>query len=583
FVPNYDNFATALHPEDRNRVLEAVQQSVESALPFLEEYRIIRPDGSERVIHSIAKVDRDEQDRPVRMVGSAIDITQRKQDEAELLESEERFRFLAESLADTVYEFDSIGKFTYVNEAGVRILGYSKDELLGNIQARDTFSKEEHARSRKDIGEIFKGKTIIAERKFIRKDGTTFIGEIHSGPIYKGKDVIGVRGVLRDITARKEMEAHLQQSQKMEAIGTLAGGVAHQFNNALTGITGSLDLLELDLSDKVSVTSHIEQMRNASTRMVNLTNQLLAYARGGKYQAKIVSFSGFISDTLLLVAHKIKSSIYLETDLPHDILSVKADLTQMQMVISAIIINAAEAIEDKGRIRVTCRNEKITNETGEKFPKLKQGQYVRLTIEDDGCGMDEETRKYIFEPFFTTKIQGRGLGLAAAYGVLKNHDGLISVESELGKGTIVTIYLPGIKKLKMEKEEPVKELIKGTGTILLIEDEEEVMNVYRDLLERLGYHVLCAKTGQEAIYIAKTFDKDIDIAFLDIVLPDMGGGEIYPRLKKTRPKMKVIVCSGYSIDGPAQEILDAGAHSFIKKPFDLKMLSEKLSEVLEKN
>ena len=282
-----------------------------------------------------------------------------------------------------------------------------------------------------------------------------------------------------------------------------------------------------------------------------------------------------------MIMHTIDPAIQIDTDISRDIFNIKADITQMQMVLSAILSNASEAIKGEGRIRITCKNEMITDERAKDFPGLKPGPYVNLKIEDDGKGMDEETKGRIFEPFFTNKFQGRGLGMAAAYGIIKNHDGWISVDSELGKRTTVRIFLPAtearVKELKKPKIEPAK----GTGTILVIEDEKMVMDATRALLERLGYHVLGAKTGNEAINIVKTFDGDIDLAILDIVLPDMNGKSIYPRIMEARPNLKVLVCSGYSIDGPAQEILNAGAQDFIQKPFNMAKLSEKLKEVLE--
>jgi len=553
-------------PQDRSRKVEV---------------EIYCKDGSTIWTEIEANFIYDDDSQPQSIIGVARGITERKHAEEALQESEKRFRLLTEFLVDTVYEFDPKGKFTYVNEAGVRMLGYSKDELLGNIQVRDTISKEDYARSKEAIGEIFKGKTIFAERTLIRKDGTTFIGEIHSGPINKGKDVIGVRGVLRDITDRKEMEAHLLQSHKMEAISALAGGIAHQFNNALFAITCNIDLLEMDFPDDEKVANYAKGMKVSTGRMTKLAAQLLAYARDGKYEVKTISLNDFVKETLPLVKYNIDSTINMDTNLPRDILKVKVDLTQMQMVLSAVLTNASEAMEGKGRIQVTCKNELVTDGTTERFPGLKPGNYAYLSITDNGKGMDEETRNRIFEPFFTTKFEGRGLGMAAAYGIVKNHDGWISVDSELGQGTIVKIYLPAVETPVKKDAKPKTEWIKGEGSILVIDDEETVMSVTRAMLEKMGYRVLEAKTGQEAIDIVKTFDGDIVLAMLDIFLPGMGGESIYPLLMKACPNLKVIVFSGYSIDVPAQKILDAGAEDFIQKPFTMTELSNKLKKILE--
>jgi len=254
----------------------------------------------------------------------------------------------------------------------------------------------------------------------------------------------------------------------------------------------------------------------------------------------------------------------------------------MQMVLSAILANANEAIEDEGLIRITAGNKDLDEDFTKQHPGLKPGSYVCLTIEDDGEGMDEETKDGIFEPFFTTKFQGRGMGMAAVYGIIKSHDGWIYVDSERGKGTVVRIYLPAIEaKEEVKKEVEKVEIAMGEGTILVIEDEELLVDLFRQILERLGYRVLLAETGKEAVELAKTFDGQIDLALLDIKLPDMDGGRVYPLIMEARPDLKVIVCSGYSIHGPAQDIIDAGAEGFIQKPFSIAPFAEKLKEVLE--
>jgi signal transduction histidine kinase len=255
----------------------------------------------------------------------------------------------------------------------------------------------------------------------------------------------------KEIAERKRAEAEkikltvqLQQIQKLEAIATLAGGIAHQFNNAISVIVGNIELLCFEKPEIEKNNTILDPIRHSANRMTQLTDQLLAYARGGKFQVEEISIGDFISSTLPLIQYNIKSTVGVKTDIPHDILRIKADLTQMQMVMSAIISNASEAIDCTGCIRITVRNIEITAENSKDFGGLKPGPYICLKIEDDGEGMDEETRKRVFEPFFSTKFTGRGLGMAAAYGIIKNHDGWISISSELGKGTTVFFYLPAI-------------------------------------------------------------------------------------------------------------------------------------------
>ncbi|MDL1963223.1 MAG: response regulator [Deltaproteobacteria bacterium] len=520
-----------------------------------------------------------------RALGEMKIYRKSKQAEDALRESEERYRVLFETAKDAIFVSDETGRFVDVNQAACEFLGYSREELLklgpkeidADPTGYDAFIKVRNGLTDKLTFEINQ----------IKKDGTHLPVEI-TGSFFNEKGKQRALAIARDITERKKteeekkkLEARLHRAQKMEAIGKLAGGIAHRFNNALCVITGNLDLFEMNFPGNEKVTDYTREMKDSIRRMTRLTAQLLAYARGGKYQAKTISLRDFVRDTLLLVKHTIDSAISVDTDLPPRVCNVKADLTQMQMALSAVLINAAEAMDGKGQIRIACRNTMITDETAVDFPELKPGNYISLTITDDGKGMDEETRKRIFEPFFTTRFEGRGLGMAAAYGIVKNHDGWISVDSELGKGTIVKIYLPAVEAIVKEHSKPKTEPIKGRGTILIIEDEEMVMEMTRKILEMLGYSVLKAKTGQEAINVAKTFDDDIDLAMLDILLPDMSGNAIYPFLMKARPDLKVIVCSGYSADGPAQEILNAGAEDFIQKPFSISKLSEKLKKTLE--
>ncbi len=528
------------------------------------------------VLLSSTPIDPDDWSRGVTF--TALDITSRKQAEAFLRESEERYSSLFKNNHSVMLLIDpETADIVDVNSAACDFYGWRKEELASKkITDINTLTKEEV------FDELAKAK--LEKRNYFLFRHRLANGEIRNVEVYSGP--IKVRGkqllysIVHDITERERLEAQLFQSQKMEAIAALAGGIAHQFNNALYAIVGSIELLECDLADQANVAAYTDQMKNATARMAQLTKQLLAYARGGKYQPRVISLSDFVRDTLPLIAYTLKPHAFVETDLPHDIMNVNADLTQIQMVLSAILTNASEAIEDRGRIRITCRNKVITDDIAVGSPGLKPGVYVSLKIVDDGKGMDEATKARVFEPFFSTKFQGRGLGMAAVYGIVKNHDGWIAVDSALNRGTTVRIYLPAVDTAVKALKESKSKQVKSTGTILYIEDEQIVLDVGQAVLERLGYHVLVAKTGKEAVRIAKAFKDEIDLAILDIVIPDMGAKDIYFQIREARPNIKVIVCSGYSIDGPAQEIIDAGAHGFIQKPFSIEHLMDKLNKVL---
>jgi two-component system cell cycle sensor histidine kinase/response regulator CckA len=407
-------------------------------------------------------------------------------------------------------------------------------------------------------------------------------GEVECDDTGKPASIVGTA---QDMTEIRRLQAQLQEAQKVEAISTLAGGIAHQFNNALTPIIGNIDLLQMKYGEDEGIMKTLKRMKSSALHMSHLTSQLLAYARGGKYHSRTISLNDFVEDALPLIEPILNPDVHIETDLPVHTAAVEIDPAQMQMVLSAIIANSNDAIEGEGRIRVLVSDVELDDAFVTAHPELSPGTYACLTVEDDGRGMDEETRNRIFEPFFTTHFFGRGLGMAAVYGIVANHGGSITVDSELGKGTTVRVYLPAsgpgdTGQEPKAAEQPGADLTSGGGTILVIEDEAPVLEINREIIERLGYGVLVATTGKEAVDIAKSFDGIIDLALLDIKLPDMMGNQVYPLIMNARPEMKVLVCSGYSIDGPVQEILNAGAQGFVQKPFSASTLAKRLREVL---
>jgi PAS domain S-box-containing protein len=571
-----------LASENRKRVVEMLKQG------SVHNLEVHLRNKSGEMIHGLFSADIITIEGRPCLLTVVEDITERKQTEKALKESEERYRAIFENAPVGITLTSMDGRFLTVNRAILNMSGYSSDE----IQKQPLSVLYIDTEARKMLLDIVnrKGVAFNFPAQFKRKDGTIIDTLLTTTKVHQtgGDEVfqsicIDVSEQIKVEKEKEDLKTRLEQTRRMDAITTLAGGIAHQFNNALSTIIGNLELLSMDLPDNERISRYADPVKHSVYRMAHLNDQLLAYARGGKYHPQIITPNDFIRDTIPLIQHTIRPSVFIETDLPGNIPSIKADLTQIQMVLSALLSNASEAIEDKGRIRITCRKEDITNEIVKISPELRPGPYVHLIIADDGKGMDEKTRNRVFEPFFSTKLYGRGLGMAAVYGIIQNHDGHITIESEDGRGTKVHVYLPAVEGNQQEQDEKESrdKRVKGLGTMLIIEDEETVMDVSHAMLERLGYHVLTAMTGQEAIDITRAYDGSIDLVILDIMLPDMDGKAVYSMITENRPDVKVILCSGYSCDGPAQEILDVGAHAFIQKPFSMRILAEKVREVLE--
>jgi signal transduction histidine kinase/CheY-like chemotaxis protein len=380
---------------------------------------------------------------------------------------------------------------------------------------------------------------------------------------------------------KAQLEAQFQHAQKMEALGTLASGIAHNFNNILMGIQGYASLMLMDID---SAHPHFKRLKGIEQQVQsgsNLTKQLLGYAREGRYEVKTINVNDIVKETSDTFA-MTKKDISVHLALAEDLNVIKADQGQLRQTLLNLYVNAADAMPRGGDLFLKSLNVTDLDMKGKPYTP-KPGNYVLLTITDTGTGMDNKTIERIFDPFFTTKgmSKGTGLGLASVYGIVKAHGGYIDVDSQKGHGTTFSIYLPASDTEGTKEKELVTEVLKGKEGILLVDDEDVIIDVGHEILKTLGYEVHVAKSGREAINAYETNQDKIDMVILDMIMPDMGGGEAYDTLKKINPDIKVLLSSGYSLNGQAAEILRRGCDGFIQKPFNVTQLSQKLREILE--
>jgi signal transduction histidine kinase/CheY-like chemotaxis protein len=414
------------------------------------------------------------------------------------------------------------------------------------------------------------------------KDGSTLWTEstitFLRGP---GGRPIGMLGVTRDISEKKKLEAQYLQAQKMEAVGTLAGGVAHDFNNLLMGIQGhaSLMLLELDPSHP-----HYKSLKSIEEHVksgADLTWQLLSFARGGKFEVKPTDLNAIVKKTSGMFG-RTRKEISIQANLQQDLWPAEVDRGQIQQVLLNLYINAWQAMPSGGSLFLDTKNVALGDQYRKPF-YVKPGNYVKISVTDTGVGIDEKTQKRIFEPFFTTKEMGRGtgLGLATAYGIIKGHGGIINVYSEKGHGATFTLYFPASeKKIEIEKKS-LEGLVKGDEAVLLVDDEEVILNVNRMILEKLGYKVLVARSGQEAVEVFRGQKDGIDLVLLDMIMPGMEGGKALDILKGIHPDVKIVLLSGYGMNDEVTRMRERGCRAFIQKPFDIGDFSHKIRDVLD--
>ncbi|MBW2172751.1 MAG: PAS domain S-box protein [Deltaproteobacteria bacterium] len=570
-------FVTAEHyldPGTRERMLAEMQETGEIN-NF--EARLSRNDGAVIWVRYSARIYPDKG----CIEGVATDITDEKRAVEAVVEAKEDWENTFDAITDMVMLLDDKHQIIRVNRAAAEGLGTNKESLVGK-QCYEAVHGQNHptrgcplVRTMKTLGPHT---TELTEPRL----GGTFI--CSTSPILnRAGELTGYTHSLKDITEPKRLEAQLQHAQRMEAIGTLAGGIAHDFNNVLMGIQGNTSLVSLHTDPDHPHFGHLKAIEDMVQRGAELTRQLLGFARGGKYEVKPSDLNEIVEKSSEMFG-RTKKEVKVHTKHQKDIWPVEVDQAQIEQVLLNLYVNAWQAMPDGGDLYVETKNVALDDSYAMPFG-VGPGNYVKISVTDTGVGMDKETQQRVFDPFFTTKEIGRGtgLGLSSAYGIIRNHGGIINVYSEKGKGTTFSTYLPASEKeIPVTEKELSDEVLRGTETILFADDEEGILEVGKQWLKEMGYEVMLAASGKEAVETYEEHKDEIDLVILDMIMPEMGGGEAYDRIKEANPQVKALLSSGYSIDGQANEILERGCNGFIQKPFDMKTLSLEIREILDR-
>ncbi len=577
-------YGELIHPDDRERVWNEVQAAVAGGEPFVLEYRIRDADGREKWVWERGSSVRDERDDSVALEGFIIDITARKRLRRKLERSEERYRNLVENLNDVVFMLDLEARIQYISSA-IEKYGYSVDEVVGR-----PFFRFVHPA---DVERLLEGlrDTLaggIESREFRAYDKQGRVRHVRTSvrPLEIGGSLEGVTGVLVDLTDRKRIEDQLRASQKMEAVGQLAGGVAHDFNNLLTVIDSYAELAAAELRESDPIREDLVQIRDATRRASSLTRQLLAFSRKQVMEPEVLDLGEVIAGLESMLRRLLGEHIEISVRLQERLSCVKADLSQIEQVIVNLAVNARDAMPTGGELTLSTAEIELDGDRSGEAGGVEPDRYVALSVGDTGRGMDTETLERIFDPFFTTKEQGKGtgLGLSTVYGIVKQSGGQIRVESEPGRGTTFEVLLPRVDgPPRPGRRSSVPARIAGGETVLVVEDERMVRRIAERVLSASGYRVLSAANAGEALLICEQHEGGIDLVLTDVVMPQMSGDRLAERLAERWPRIRVLYMSGYTGDEIAQHgSLNPEAH-FVSKPFTASELARKVRAALDED
>lgn len=569
-----------VHAEDR---LQLLKQLGESGIVEALEVQMHRKDGTIIWTSMSSRAVYEESGKIVLIEGTLEDITQRKSAQQALLESETKYRNVVENSLAGFYIVQD-GLFRFVNRRFCEITGYTCEEVVHCVHFMSLIHPDDRARIAENAEKRLRGENghDRYELKVIRKDGSVITVKVFGGvSSYDGRPALS--GTFIDITREKTMESQLRQAQKMEAIGTLAGGIAHDFNNILTALIGYGTILQTKMDEADPLRLYTDLILSASHKAANLTQSLLAFSRKRPLSLKPVDLNTIIKGTEKLLRRLITEDIILETRLAKSELVVLADVTQIDQILFNLTTNARDAMPRGGTMRITTDLVRLDSDFILNHGFGEKGRYVLLAISDTGTGMSKGTQEKIFDPFFTTKEVGRGtgLGLSTVYGIVKQHQGYITVTSERDCGTTFHIYLP-VARIAMEHELSVAgEFQRGRETILVAEDDDDVRRLVRDILSHHGYTVIEAVDGQDAVEKTRWREEEIALVILDSIMPRLNGRETYEAMRSMLPETRFLFMSGYTTDIVLEKGIGEQEFAFIPKPLEPKALLAKIREILD--
>ncbi len=570
-------------PGDRQKVIATLEKAIEKTRAFEIDYRAAHKDGSIKYFHERGKVVLDKDGNPHFIEGVIFDISERKRTEAALQQERDRAQRYLDIAGVMMVAINSKHEVELINREGCKILGYSEAEIIGKSWFDNFIPKKDIDTVKEVFKRLLEGEVGLYkyfENPVLSKNGEEKIIAWYNTILYDEHGRIsGTLSSGQEITMRKKMEAEMQKTERLESLGLLAGGIAHDFNNILAAILVNISLARMHSEDNLKTLERLADAEKAINRAQSLTQQLLTFSKGGAPIKSLAAIADILRDTaeFTLSGSNVRAIFHVQDNLN----PVAIDRGQISQVIQNLIINAEQAMPDGGIIRIAAENVTVAENTK---PSLKQGKYIKITVADSGIGIPAEYLDKIFDPFFSTKQKGSGLGLSTAYSIIKNHNGSIAVESELGKGSTFSIYLPAAADEVIKKTKTKQKIVRGHGKILLMDDEEMILEATGQLLHKIGYSVDKARDGNEAVKLYEAAAKSgqqYAAVILDLIVPGgLGGKGTIRLLRQIDPQVKAIVSSGYSTDSIMADFLEYGFAAAVSKPYKPEELSMVLQRVI---